>query len=141
MAQDEQIGKPNPVPYKDLPAFIFGGEVPALILKYVEKWTFDASDLEVVQQKVKELQWTCTLLYLSGTKGKKQGDPFWADFITMHCVTSAVFVPAMVAALSPRSRYLLMSRYFGALLLWWSTRGCPILDIKASILLSYDVHF
>lgn len=52
------------------------------VLPYIDMWTFDASNLDIVEQKIKELHWTAALLYASGRKGGAGNNPFWADFMT-----------------------------------------------------------
>lgn len=47
----------------------------------------------------------------------------------MHLVTSSLFIPSLVAYLSPRSQALLLQTYFAAGLVYWIGRGRPGLDI------------
>ena len=130
MLKDEVFINSKPISYEALMAPDWASRSP--VLKYIEDWTFDASDLDVVQEKIKELQWTATLLYVAGKKGMKPGDPFFADFISVHLVTSALFLPVWVSKLSPRSRYLLLSMYLSSILALWYSRGCPVPNIKVS---------
>jgi hypothetical protein len=81
MLQDPKFKESQPIHDFDLlfAAMNRGDE----ILRYVDMWNFDASDLVVVERKIKELHWTSALLYASGRKGgKEENNPFWADFMT-----------------------------------------------------------
>ncbi|KAF9267186.1 hypothetical protein L218DRAFT_955664 [Marasmius fiardii PR-910] len=106
------------------------------IFKHVQEWAvgFDGKDLEVVKRKVEELQWTNAVLYaVSGLQEGKDsnGKPdFKADFFRMHLVTSSLFLPSLIAFLSPASRHVLLRSYFGVCLVWWVARGKAPLDIK-----------
>lgn len=47
-------------------------------------------------------------------------------------MTSSIFLTPFIHVISPKFRYIFLSRYFASILMWWRTRGCPILDIKVS---------
>ena len=49
----------------------------------------------------------------------------------MHLVTSVLFLPSLLASLSPPSQALLFRSYFAASLGAWIARGRPGLDIKS----------
>ena len=49
----------------------------------------------------------------------------------MHLVTSSLFLPSLVAYLSPRSQALLLRAYLSTVLTWWVGRGRPALNIKS----------
>ena len=48
----------------------------------------------------------------------------------MHIVTSSLFLPSLIAYLSPRSQVLLLRGYLLTVLAWWVLRGRPALNIK-----------
>ena len=45
--------------------------------------------------------------------------------------TSSLFLPSVIAYLSPRSQVLLLRGYFSIVLTWWIMRGRPALNIKS----------
>ncbi len=49
----------------------------------------------------------------------------------MHLVTSSIFLPSLVAYLSPRSAVILLRSYFAVSLSWYIARGRPTLPIRA----------
>ena len=46
-------------------------------------------------------------------------------------VTSSLFLPSLLAYLSPHSKVLLLRAYFTTVLIWWVARGRPALNIKS----------
>ncbi|OCH89958.1 hypothetical protein OBBRIDRAFT_793774 [Obba rivulosa] len=103
------------------------------LLKYIDEWTVDGSDARDVEKKIEELAWMNALLYGVGGwagRGASPTDKFNADFFLMHLVTSAVFLPSLVAYLSPESTYLLLRTYLTVSLSWWIARGRPALPIR-----------
>ena len=48
----------------------------------------------------------------------------------MHLATSSIFLPSIVAYLSPRSAALLLRSYFTVALTWYVGRGRPALPIN-----------
>ncbi|KAF9259180.1 hypothetical protein L218DRAFT_1004149 [Marasmius fiardii PR-910] len=86
---------------------------------YASQWTLDVSSPATFQEKIEELQWAMTLMY--AVPGYKQHDDgeFNADFITVHFVTSAIFLPSLVSVLAPRSQAL--RSFFATVLGWWVT--------------------
>ncbi|KAJ3782053.1 hypothetical protein GGU10DRAFT_378952 [Lentinula aff. detonsa] len=105
------------------------------LLEYANQWTVDvqtlASDPSEIDRKVEELQWTNTILY--AVSGYRKDEEFNADFIYMHLVTSALFLPILVAGLSPTAQALLLRAYFITSLVWWIINGRPNLDITSFI--------
>ncbi|KAJ3828688.1 hypothetical protein F5880DRAFT_1621049 [Lentinula raphanica] len=101
------------------------------LLEYANLWTVDvqrlASDPTEIDRKIEELQWTNTILY--AVSGYRKGEEFNADFIYMHLVTSALFLPTLADGLSPTSQALLLRTYFVTSLAWWIINGRPELDI------------
>ena len=49
----------------------------------------------------------------------------------MHLVTSSLFLPSLIAYLTPRSQALLLRGYLSTILTWWVGRGRPALNIKS----------
>ncbi|KAL0576647.1 hypothetical protein V5O48_005347 [Marasmius crinis-equi] len=102
------------------------------IYKHVSEWaTFDPSDPEVVKRKVEELQWTNALLYAVSGFQAADDKSFKADFFMMHLVTSSLFLPSLIALLSPSSQLVLLRGYFASCLGWYVSRGKASLDIEA----------
>lgn len=50
--------------------------------------------------------------------------------VSMHLVTSTIFLPSVVAYLSPRSAALLLQTYFSLSLSWYLAQGRPALHIR-----------
>lgn len=48
-------------------------------------------------------------------------------------VTSSLFLPSLIAYLSPRSQVLLLRGYLSIVLTWWVMRGRPALNIKSFV--------
>jgi len=46
-------------------------------------------------------------------------------------VTSSIFLPSLIAYLSPRAQVLLLRAYFATVVAWWVTRGRPSLDFRS----------
>ncbi|KAK1225081.1 hypothetical protein PQX77_011950 [Marasmius sp. AFHP31] len=103
-------------------------DTAASLLQYALDWLPDLHpSLELAQEKVKELEWACTIMY--AIPGFEAGKEFNADFIVMHLVTSSLFLSSLVASLSPRSRTLLLRTQLTQCLLVWTRLGKPKLDI------------
>ncbi|KAJ4484153.1 hypothetical protein C8J55DRAFT_570899 [Lentinula edodes] len=101
------------------------------LVEYANEWTVDAqklaSDSKEIDRKIEELQWTNTILY--AVSGYRKDEEFNADFIYMHLVTSALFLPILAAGLSPTSQALLLRTYFITSLAWWIINGRSQPDI------------
>ncbi|EMD35787.1 hypothetical protein CERSUDRAFT_115740 [Gelatoporia subvermispora B] len=103
------------------------------LLKYIDEWTVDGADARDVEKKIEELAWMNALLYGVGGWAGRSAAPtgkFNADFFLMHLVTSSIFLPSLVAYLSPESTFLLLRTYLTVSLTWWVARGRPALPIK-----------
>jgi hypothetical protein len=122
--------------------------IPKLVLKatalagYVNEWTVDvqrlASDPKEIDRKLEELHWTNTIIY--AVSGYKKDDDFNADFIYMHLVTSALFLPILASHLSPTSQALLLRTYFIFSAAWWIVNGRPTLDILSFMSAEDNTH-
>ncbi|KAI0776913.1 hypothetical protein BD413DRAFT_610496 [Trametes elegans] len=111
------------------------GDLAAL----TDEWAveLDAPDVSsaTIAAKIEELAWMNALLYgVGGWSGRdrseKQDKKFNADFFFMHLVTSSVFLPSIVAYLSPRSAALLLRSYFTVSIVWYVAQGRPTLPIR-----------
>lgn len=49
---------------------------------------------------------------------------------SMHLVTSSLFLPSIVAYLSPRSSVILLQAFFANTLVWWISQGRATLPIR-----------
>lgn len=85
---------------------------------------------QALNSKMEEMIWTNVSLYaICGWSDAKQ---FNADFFLMHLVTSALFLPSLLApsVLPMRSRRLLLHSYFTTCVSTWISRGRPALAIR-----------
>ncbi|KAG5649981.1 hypothetical protein H0H81_001205 [Sphagnurus paluster] len=95
--------------------------------KYLVQWTYDRSDPREPERKIEEIVWTNTIIF--GIGGWSKGKRFNSDFLSMHLVTSSLFLSSITANLKPESQELLLRGYFGLSVAWWLGRGRPGLDI------------
>ncbi|KAG2056639.1 hypothetical protein BDR06DRAFT_1040353 [Suillus hirtellus] len=98
------------------------------IWDYAKQWTIDPSQPGEIERKMEECIWTSSILYTIG--GWNKDGSFTADFIYMHCVTSSLFLPSLLAYLPIDSQVLLLRGYFAMILGLHITRGFPRLDIQ-----------
>ncbi|THU98567.1 hypothetical protein K435DRAFT_777443 [Dendrothele bispora CBS 962.96] len=101
------------------------------LFKHAIDWDGDTSDPKKVERKIAELQWMNTLIYVLPGFKRGQGDKFHADLYNMLLVTSSIFLPSIVALLSPPSQKVFLHSYFVTSLAWWISRGRPGLDIES----------
>ncbi|KAF9235893.1 hypothetical protein BU15DRAFT_64445 [Melanogaster broomeanus] len=81
-----------------------------VIRTYVEMWTVDLTQPGEIERKMEELIWVSSTMYgVGGFDGEKA---FKSDFFLMHMVTSSLFLPSLIAYLSPRSQVSLLRAYF-----------------------------
>ncbi|KAF8622031.1 hypothetical protein AX15_007318 [Amanita polypyramis BW_CC] len=103
------------------------------IMEYAGQWSLDmhlggaARNKKELEDKLEELAWTYTVLY--GLSGWKEGQPFNADFLIAHCVTSALFLFSIAPKLQVSSQILLIRAHFAVTLAWWIGRGRAKFDI------------
>ncbi|EJF59777.1 hypothetical protein DICSQDRAFT_108392 [Dichomitus squalens LYAD-421 SS1] len=108
------------------------------LIDIVAEW---AAELEgddvsaaVIAKKIEEVAWLNALIYGVGGWGgrqRSQNKEFNADFFSMHLVTSSIFLPSLVAYLSPRSATILLRGYFTFSLAWYIGRGRPAIPVRA----------
>lgn len=97
------------------------------ICEYIQGWTIDLSKPGEIERKMEECIWTSSVIYALG--GWRNG--FTPDFFFMHMVTSSIFLPSLVAYLSPRAQVLLLRAYLSNAVAWFVARGRPSLDFKS----------
>lgn len=97
------------------------------IREHVQRWTVDLSKPGEIERKMEECIWTSSVIYALG--GWRNG--FTADFFLMHMVTSSIFLPSLIAYLSPRTQALLLRAYLSNIIVWFVARGRPPLDFKS----------
>lgn len=97
------------------------------IREHVQKWTVDLSKPGEIERKMEECIWTSSVIYALG--GWRNG--FTADFFLMHMVTSSIFLPSLIAYLSPRAQALLLRAYLSSAVTWFVARGRPSLNFKS----------
>ncbi|KAI9463455.1 hypothetical protein HD554DRAFT_2175559 [Boletus coccyginus] len=103
-------------------------EYSPIVREHAEQWTIDLDQPGEVERKMEELVWLSSLVY--GVGGSTPNG-FQSDFFLMHMVTSSIFLPSLIAYLTPRSQVLLLRRYLFTVLTWWVARGRPVLNIKS----------
>ncbi|GAA6044066.1 hypothetical protein JCM8097_005012 [Rhodosporidiobolus ruineniae] len=91
----------------------------------VPSWT------EVVE-KYEELVWMATVIYAAGTRpGYKKTK---LDFFLMHGLTSVLFLPPLLQAISPHLRPYLLVSHFRILLAYYVSRGRPPLYVSETLM-------
>ncbi|KAF8126386.1 hypothetical protein EV363DRAFT_1348460 [Boletus edulis] len=103
-------------------------ENSSMVMEYAKQWTIDLNQLGEIERKMEEVVWLSSLVY--GVGGLTPSG-FQADFFLMHQVTSSLFLPSLIAYLSPRAQVLLLRGYLHAVLTWLTMRGSPALNIKS----------
>ncbi|KAG1742545.1 hypothetical protein EDB19DRAFT_1827736 [Suillus lakei] len=69
-----------------------------------------------IECKMEECIWTTSVMYAVGGWSEKG---FTADFFLMHLVTSALYIPSLIASLSPRAQVLFLCVYFAKHIASW----------------------
>ncbi len=109
------------------------------IVEYANQWTLNLEEPRDVHRKIEQLQWMNTLIYgVSGFNAPEK--EFFADFFlyvvslyfrpsicliavnSMHLVTSSLFLPSIVAYLTPASQKLFLRGYLTISLAFWVSR-------------------
>ncbi|KAF8915039.1 hypothetical protein CPB85DRAFT_1218283 [Mucidula mucida] len=91
------------------------------IVEYANQWTLNLEEPGDVHRKIEQLQWMNTLIYgVSGFNAPEK--EFFADFFLMHLVTSSLFLPSIVAYLTPASQKLFLRGYLTISLAFWVSR-------------------
>ncbi|KAF9235886.1 hypothetical protein BU15DRAFT_77493 [Melanogaster broomeanus] len=128
MLKDDQLkpkgGRDLVFQWKDVLA-----ELGTVIRRYTEMWTVDLREPGEIERKMEELIWVSSVTY--GVGGFDAEKEFTPDFYLMHMVTSSLFLPSLIAYLSPRSRVSLLRSYLTSVLTWWVARGRPALNFKS----------
>ncbi|KAI9463459.1 hypothetical protein HD554DRAFT_2040980 [Boletus coccyginus] len=104
------------------------GENSLTVMEHAEKWTINLDQPGEVERKMEELIWLSSLVY---RVGGLTPNGFQSDFFLTHMVTSSLFLPSLIAYLTPRSQVLLLRGYLLAALAWWVLCGRPALKIKS----------
>ncbi|GAA5952657.1 hypothetical protein JCM3765_002235 [Sporobolomyces pararoseus] len=87
---------------------------------------------EEIVEKTEELFWMSTVIYAAATRpGYKN---IKLDFFTMHGLTSALFLPPLLEAISPHLRPYVLTSHFRVLVAYWISRGRPELYIEESLM-------
>ncbi|TBU44557.1 hypothetical protein BD309DRAFT_862019 [Dichomitus squalens] len=126
-----------PSPQGQSPIDLVQTHVGETLINIVAEW---AAELEgdnvstaVIEKKIEEVTWLNALIYGVGGWGgrqRSQNKEFNADFFSMHLVTSSIFLPSLVAHLSPRSAAILLRGYFTVSLVWYIVRGRPVIPVR-----------
>ncbi|KAH6905243.1 hypothetical protein BKA70DRAFT_1108313, partial [Coprinopsis sp. MPI-PUGE-AT-0042] len=108
------------------------GHNAAVLLELASQWELDVEKLgqdEYLQHKIEELVFLVVSIYgVTGwtVRGKDQATR--ADFFLMHLVTSSIFIPSLVALITPTSRAQLLHGYLLMSFALYAFNGCPKLD-------------
>lgn len=95
-----------------------------LVKEYVDQWNLQGN----VVDKIEELMWITVTIY--GVGGYTSDTGFIPDFFFMHFVTSAIFLPSILAHLTPQSQLLLLRSYFSVCIGWYVWRRRPAINIR-----------
>ncbi|BGP09142.1 hypothetical protein JCM10049v2_004997 [Rhodotorula toruloides] len=83
-------------------------------------------------EKCEELFWMATVVYAAATRpGYKD---IKLDFFDMHGLTSVLFLPPLLEAISPHLRPYLLVSHFRILIAYWISRGRPELYITETLM-------
>ncbi|OSD00411.1 hypothetical protein PYCCODRAFT_1414510 [Trametes coccinea BRFM310] len=104
------------------------------LAELVKEWTVDGTNAEEVESKIEELFWTAVVIFgVGGWAGRKKSKSgkFNGDFFFLHLVTSVLFLPSIVAYLSPTSISILLRTYLLNTVAMYVARGRPPLPLGA----------
>ncbi|KAI0667411.1 hypothetical protein C8Q78DRAFT_982136 [Trametes maxima] len=104
----------------------------AELAEVVNKWTVDGTNFVEVEAKIEELFWTNAVIFgVGGWGGREKSGTgkFNGDFFFLHLVTSVLFLPSIVAYLSPTSTSILLRTYLLNTLALYVARGRPALPV------------
>ncbi|GAA6053389.1 hypothetical protein JCM3770_002300 [Rhodotorula araucariae] len=83
-------------------------------------------------EKCEELWWMATVIYAAASRpGYKDVK---LDFFTMHGLTSVLFLPSLLEAISPHLRPYLLTSHFRILVAYWISRGRPELYVSETLM-------
>ncbi|RPD56815.1 hypothetical protein L226DRAFT_469036 [Lentinus tigrinus ALCF2SS1-7] len=102
------------------------------LVKLMDDWTVDGTNAQEVENKIEELFWTNVTIYGIGGWGARKHSKtgkFNGDFFLVHLVTSVLFLPSLVAYLSPTSINILLRTYLLNTLALYVARGRPALPV------------
>ncbi|KAH7882769.1 hypothetical protein F5I97DRAFT_2076034 [Phlebopus sp. FC_14] len=99
------------------------------IRTYAEEWTIDLSRPGEIERKMEEVIWMSSVVYAVGGFDEAKG--LKANFFLMHMVTSSLFLPSLIAYLSPAAQVILLRAYLTTVLVWWVGVGRPALNFKS----------
>ncbi|EIW52976.1 uncharacterized protein TRAVEDRAFT_175105 [Trametes versicolor FP-101664 SS1] len=102
------------------------------LAEIAKEWTVDGTNAAEVAAKIEEIFWTNVVLFgIAGWGGrtKSRTGKFNADFFFLHLVNSSLFLPSIVAYLSPTSTAILLRTYLLNTLALYVARGSPALPV------------
>ncbi|KAK7681710.1 hypothetical protein QCA50_015057 [Cerrena zonata] len=97
----------------------------------VNEWSIETTH-EDLEKKLEEVIWMNSVIYAVAGYGGRHVDPkkeFNADFFFMHLVTSVLFLPSLMAYLTPASSAILLKTYLTSSLIVYIAAGAPALPI------------
>ncbi|KAH9939658.1 uncharacterized protein BXZ73DRAFT_43383 [Epithele typhae] len=109
------------------------------LAKLVDEWTVDGTNAHEVHNKIEEIFWmNATIFGVGGWWGrhKSKTGKFNGDFLLLHLVTSSLFLPSLVAYLSPQATTILLRTHLLNSLAMYVARGrpqLPIADFMSSV--------
>ncbi|BGP25600.1 hypothetical protein Rt10032_c06g2983 [Rhodotorula toruloides] len=83
-------------------------------------------------EKCEELFWMATVVYAAATRPGYRDIKL--DFFDMHGLTSVLFLPPLLEAVSPHLRPYLLVSHFRILIAYWISRGRPELYITETLM-------
>ncbi|KAF9019801.1 hypothetical protein BDZ89DRAFT_1072726 [Hymenopellis radicata] len=108
------------------------------IVEYANQWTLNLDEPHNVHRKIEQLQWMNSLVYsVSGFNAPEK--EFFADFFLMHLVTSSLFLPSIVAYLTPPSQKLFLRGYLTISLAFWVSRRPRSFNLDVAKFFSADL--
>ncbi|KAJ8473956.1 hypothetical protein ONZ51_g7532 [Trametes cubensis] len=102
------------------------------LAEITQEWTVDGTNAAEVEKKIEELFWTNVVIFgIAGWGGREKSKTgkFNGDFFFLHLVTSVLFLPSIVAYLSPTSTSILLRTYLLNTLALYVARGRPALPV------------
>ncbi|KAI0367929.1 hypothetical protein BV20DRAFT_949395 [Pilatotrama ljubarskyi] len=102
------------------------------LAEIAKEWTVDGTNAREVESKIEELFWTNVVIFgIAGWGGREKSKTgkFNGDFFFLHLVTSVLFLPSIVAYLSPTSTSILLRTYLLNTLALYVARGRPPLPV------------
>ncbi|OLL26725.1 Oxidoreductase [Neolecta irregularis DAH-3] len=116
----------NMLSFSDSPKLNVVMKNPDLVLEYASKWSVDETNLE---EKANELIHLAVVVFAGAQRPDKDLN---LDFFLMHTLTSSLFLPSYINALSKKNAVKLLKAKFALDLAYWVSRGRPSIDLTVA---------